>query len=226
MKIPTSPLVLLANLFGYSAGSLDDQTTFSDTPLIGRPEPAVSKLPSCDAPEIQAGIAKTSYDYIVVGAGAGGGPVAARLAQEGWNVLVVEGGKDHVNLNTTIPLYLIQATEDPVMSLNYLVNHYPKGTQYGDVKTWYPRSQGLGGSTIHNALINLIPHKWDFEQLQATFNDDSWSWENMAPYFTRIENNLYLDPSIGQPIGHGYAGWMSTQKPPLKCVLLPVLLPV
>ncbi|KIO28860.1 hypothetical protein M407DRAFT_63435, partial [Tulasnella calospora MUT 4182] len=55
---------------------------------------------------------------------------------------------------------------------------------------WYPRSQGLGGCTIHNALINLIPHKWDFEQLQHMFDDETWSWQNMAKYYSRVENNL------------------------------------
>ncbi|KIO26706.1 GMC oxidoreductase [Tulasnella calospora MUT 4182] len=206
MKIPTfAPLVLL-NLFGYSTGSSDQQ--------FYAPEPAVKNLPDCDSPQIQSNLDDSIYDFLVVGAGAGGGPLAARLASEGWSTLVIEAGKDHVNFNTTIPLYLIQATEDPEISLNYNVSHYPKGTKYGDVKTWYPRSQGLGGCTIHNALINLIPHKWDFEQLQNMFNDETWGWENMAKYYSRVENNLWLPSGLGLPIGHGYGGWLSTQLPP------------
>ncbi|KAG8943466.1 hypothetical protein FRC04_002877, partial [Tulasnella sp. 424] len=85
-----------------------------------------------------------TYDFLVVGAGAGGGPSTTML---------------------TIT---------------------PK-TKYGDVQTWYPRSQGLGGCTIHNALINLIPHKWDFEQLQNMFNDETWDWQNVAkPWLRRM----------------------------------------
>ncbi|KAG8934202.1 hypothetical protein FRC00_012426 [Tulasnella sp. 408] len=157
---------------------------------------------------------QSALTTIDTGAGAGGGPLASRLAAEGWRTLVIEAGKDHVTFNTTIPLYLIQATEDPEISLDYYVNHYPKGTKYGDVKTWYPRSQGLGGCTIHNALINLIPHKWDFEQLQNMFNDETWGWQNMAKYYSRVENNLWLPNGLGLPIGHGYRGWLSTQLHP------------
>lgn len=34
------------------------------------------------------------YDYIVVGSGAGGGPLASRLARAGQSVLLIESGDD------------------------------------------------------------------------------------------------------------------------------------
>src|SRR4051794_29713546 len=37
-----------------------------------------------------------AFDYIVIGAGAGGGPVAARLAREGYKVALLEAGLDAV----------------------------------------------------------------------------------------------------------------------------------
>lgn len=68
------------------------------------------------------------YDYVVVGAGAGGGPVAARLAESGFSgesvvvigaatradvytVLVVDVGHDVNNFNTTIPAYVGRVIE-------------------------------------------------------------------------------------------------------------------
>ncbi|KAG9049594.1 hypothetical protein FS837_009794 [Tulasnella sp. UAMH 9824] len=217
MKIPTFAPLVLSNLFGYSTSDPSDQSALVNIDIGSQPyapEPAIKDLPDCDDKDIQSNLVDSTYDFLVVGAGAGGGPLASRLAAEGWRTLVIEAGKDHVTFNTTIPLYLIQATEDPEISLDYYVNHYPKGTKYGDVQTWYPRSQGLGGCTIHNALINLIPHKWDFEQLQNMFNDETWGWQNMAKYYTRVENNLWLPNGLGLPIGHGYGGWLSTQLPP------------
>jgi len=63
------------------------------------------------------------------------------------------------------------------------------------------RAQGLGGSVIHNALINQVgfsfrsatqalirrdlklPHDWDFNQISTLFNDQSWNATNMQKYF-------------------------------------------
>tara|TARA_R110002060_G_scaffold7523_3_gene11350 strand:- start:104 stop:406 length:303 start_codon:yes stop_codon:yes gene_type:complete len=46
------------------------------------------------------------YEYIVVGSGAGGGPLASRLAMEGHSVLLIEAGDDQSNNpNTTVPIF-------------------------------------------------------------------------------------------------------------------------
>ncbi|KAJ7849773.1 hypothetical protein B0H13DRAFT_2088290, partial [Mycena leptocephala] len=48
-----------------------------------------------------------AFDFIVVGAGPGGGPLAARLAESGYSVLVVDAGQDVETLDVTIPATLI-----------------------------------------------------------------------------------------------------------------------
>jgi choline dehydrogenase len=62
------------------------------------------------------------YEYIVVGSGAGGGPLAARLALAGKSVLLVEAGDDQgQNQNQQIPTFHAYATEDESMAWDFYV---------------------------------------------------------------------------------------------------------
>ena len=47
-----------------------------------------------NAPPVTERPAEYDADYIVVGSGAGGGTVAARLAENGYQVLLLEAGGD------------------------------------------------------------------------------------------------------------------------------------
>jgi choline dehydrogenase len=54
------------------------------------------------------------YEYIVVGSGAGGGPLACRLAMAGYKTLLIEAGNDqNGNINITVPGYQAVVTNDP-----------------------------------------------------------------------------------------------------------------
>ncbi|PIG87470.1 glucose-methanol-choline (gmc) oxidoreductase [Aspergillus arachidicola] len=179
----------------------------------------------------------TGYEYVVVGSGAGGGPLAARLALAGHKTLLIEAGDDQgLNLNYSIPAYSAKASEDEEMSWNFFVRHYadeerqardyktsyetPDGEIYTGLNppegstmkgTLYPRTGTLGGCTAHNALIAIYPHQSDFEYIATLTGDGSWSPDNMRKYFAKLENNNYLLP--GQK-GHGYDGWLHTETAP------------
>ncbi|KAF6832699.1 choline dehydrogenase [Colletotrichum musicola] len=194
-------------------------------------------LLAASAPLIAA-VDLTGYEFIVVGSGAGGGPLAARLALAGRKTLLIEAGDDQgANTNYTVPAYHPQSTEDDAMAWDFFVRHYsddarqardfktsyetPDGGEYTGLSppegssmkgTLYPRSGTLGGCTAHNALIAVYPHASDFEYIASLTGDDSWSPENMRNYFVRMEKNQYLLP--GQE-GHGYDGWFTTETAPL-----------
>ncbi|KAG8670360.1 hypothetical protein FPOAC2_09713 [Fusarium poae] len=192
------------------------------------------------APLSAYAVALTGYEYIVVGSGAGGGPLAARLAMAGHKTLLIEAGDDYATTNYTVPAYSANASEDPEISWNFFVKHYadderqardfkttydtPNGEYTGlnppaDAKlkgTLYPRTQALGGCTAHNALIAVYPHQSDFEYIASLTGDDSWSADNMRKYFVKAEDNNHLLPA--QP-GHGYDGWLSTETAPLSIPL-------
>jgi len=72
----------------------------------------------------------TSYEYIIVGSGAGGGPLAANLARAGHTVLLLEAGDDQGgNINYQVPAFHTLSTEDPSMRWDYFVNHYDNAAQ-------------------------------------------------------------------------------------------------
>ena len=79
------------------------------------------------------------FEYIVVGSGAGGGTVAARLAQKGRRVLLLEAGGDPVHLqggdevypdknrlpaDYQVPVFHAISTENFAMRWEYFVRHY------------------------------------------------------------------------------------------------------
>ncbi|OGE48034.1 hypothetical protein PENARI_c033G11275 [Penicillium arizonense] len=64
------------------------------------------------------------YEYVVVGSGAGGGPLAANLAHKGHKVLLLEAGDDQgSNLNQQVPAFHFRSTEDENMRWDYFVKH-------------------------------------------------------------------------------------------------------
>jgi choline dehydrogenase len=148
------------------------------------------------------------FDYIVVGSGAGGGPLAARLARAGFKVLLLEAGGDPCaddklgKLMYEVPIFHGLSTEYPDCQWDYFVRHYedPK-LQAADSKVvevegqprvWYPRAGTLGGCTAHNAMITVTPQNSDWDYIAGLTGDSSWRADNMNQYFTRLENCHYV----------------------------------
>lgn len=160
------------------------------------------------------------FDYIVVGSGAGGGPLAANLAKAGFSVLLIEAGGDKESLNYSVPGFNALATEDQEYRWDYYVRHYTdQAQQERDPKfipsqdgILYPRAGTLGGCTAHNALITVYPSNSDWDRIAEITGDPSWSADSMREYFQKLEKCEYLSPSEIIYTKHGSSGWLVTEK--------------
>ena len=52
----------------------------------------------------------------------------------------------------------------------------------------YPRAGTLGGCTAHNAMIFVYPHDSDWNEIADITGDRSWRADHMRTYFERLEN--------------------------------------
>lgn len=185
-------------------------------------------------------IPHTDCEYVVVGSGAGGGTLAARLAESGKNVVLLEAGGDPRLLSGgdaidpnnrlpddyDVPVFHALSTENTAMKWDFFVRHYANlAQQQRDPKfvaprdgVLYPRAGTLGGCTAHNAMITVYPHNADWDEIAALTGDASWNAANMRGYFELLENCQYrpLDRDLGllgiNPSRHGWNGWLQTEK--------------
>lgn len=157
----------------------------------------------CDACAEERAPADGTYDVVVVGSGAGGGPVAARLARAGKRVLLLEAGEDAgESLRYRVPAMHALATEDPALAWWFFVSHSADpAVDATDSKitkqVLYPRGSALGGSTAVNAMVTVLPSPADWNRLAEVTGDAGFRARAMAPYEARVRE--WLSVEIPEP---------------------------
>ncbi|CAO2651596.1 Nn.00g041660.m01.CDS01 [Neocucurbitaria sp. VM-36] len=185
-------------------------------------------------------LSQDTYDYIVVGSGPGGGPLASNLARANYSVLLVEAGDQSTQGNS--------GQYPPQITWDFFVKHYadekrnmmnnklvwktkegrywvgagnstpPRDSKFLGV--YYPRGSSVGGSSMINAMCTWLPAESDWNYIQTLTGDASWSSDNMRKIFQRIEKNNYLPVGTA---GHGFEGYFQTNMNKPASIGQPVL---
>ncbi len=167
----------------------------------------------------QTGNECEKFDYVVVGSGAGGGPLACNLALKGFRVLLLEAGGDDEPIDYKVPAFHARASEHEALRWDYFVRHYAdRIQQQRDSKflpehdgVLYPRSGTLGGCTAHNAMVLMYPHNSDWDYIAKLMDDPSWSSKKMQKHFQRLERCEYV-PKWKIWSRHGFEGWLPVNR--------------
>ena len=147
---------------------------------------------------------RSTFDYIIVGAGTAGCVLANRLsANPKTQVLLLEAGKKDDYFWIDIPVGYLYTIGNPRTDWCYQTEPDPglNGRSIG-----YARGKVLGGCSSINAMIYMRGQRDDFDHWQSLGNKD-WGWDDVLPIFKMSE-----DYQHGQDDFHGIGGEMRVEE--------------
>jgi choline dehydrogenase len=125
-------------------------------------------------------------DFIIVGAGSTGGPLAARLSEDpSINVLLIEAGGV-----PTGELFDVPSQWGRQLATRYDWDYMSEPEPgLGNRRTYLPRGKAVGGTSAMNAMLYVRGVRSDFDEWEAR-GATGWGWDELLPYFVRTEANV------------------------------------
>jgi choline dehydrogenase len=126
------------------------------------------------------------FDYVIVGAGASGCVLAARLSEDPRvRVCLIEAGPPDRNPLIAIPLASMLLAQNGMLNWGYQTT--PEAATASRTIP-FARGKVVGGTTSINGMVYMRGHPTDYDDWAAMGNV-GWSYADVLPLFRRSENN-------------------------------------
>ncbi len=147
---------------------------------------------------------RLSCDYLVVGSGAAGAVVAARLSEDpDVSVMLLEAGGRNDSLLLRVPGLGFAVANHPKFNWSFRADPVPE--MEGRELTWL-QGRVLGGSSSINGMIYARGHPREYD-VWRQMGCAGWAFDDLLPYFRRSEAN-----ERGEGPWHGGSGPVTVRR--------------